>query len=70
MAAALTLLTEISISVMGVGTCGRRRVREGWAGARPSLGPCFSLLQPPTSQPGSVPSLATAARQPSQTLGY
>lgn len=72
MAAALTLLTEISISVMGVGTCRRRRVSE-----RAGLGPAVSLLQPPpaltweppTSQPGSVNSLATKARQSFPDIG-
>lgn len=72
MAAALTLLTEISISVMGVGTCRRRRVSE-----RAGLGPAVSLLQPPpaltweppTSQPGSANSPATKARQSFPDIG-
>lgn len=47
MAAALTLLTEISISVMGVGTWGRSRV-SGMGGLGPDLPciPAFGLLQP------------------------
>lgn len=47
MAAAPTLLTEISISVMGVGTWGRSRVSEmGGLGPNLPCTPAFSLLQP------------------------
>lgn len=46
--AALTLLTEISISVMAVGTWGRSRVSVGDRGVERALHciPAFSILQP------------------------
>lgn len=66
--AALTLLTEISISVMAVGTWGRSRVSVGAGGVERALHcfTAFSILQP---LPWSVHALAAKASL-SQRSGY
>lgn len=78
MAAALTLLTEISISVMGVGTCGRRRAKGGglgpdlpWVPASASsspLPPSLGQCPPWQLRPDSFPRRRVIRKVPSPWL--